>query len=101
MKIYKLNINSRFSEKNLNLTICNFDGIHLGHQDVINQLIENSKKNKYQSSLLSFSPHPRKFFEYSNDNFNIITKMFYHTTIIKNNSSVKQSYNRLCCIGLK
>ena len=74
MKIYKLNINSRFSEKNLNLTIGNFDGIHLGHQDVINQLIENSKKNKYQSSLLSFSPHPRKFFEYSNDNFNIITK---------------------------
>ena len=45
MKIYKLNINSRFSEKNLNLTIGNFDGIHLGHQDVINQLIENSKKN--------------------------------------------------------
>ena len=73
MKNYKLNTDSNFDEKDINLTIGNFDGVHLGHQHIIDHLIKISKKNNLKSCLLSFLPHPRKFFGKLNDNFNIIT----------------------------
>ena len=72
MKIFTLNINRSFHEKNLNLTIGNFDGIHLGHQSVIKQLIDISKSHNFQSALLSFNPHPREFFSTFKESFNII-----------------------------
>ena len=76
MKIFTLNINRSFHEKNLNLTIGNFDGIHLGHQSVIKQLIDISKSHNSQSALLSFNPHPREFFSTFKEPFNIITPTF-------------------------
>jgi len=76
VKIFKLNTNSSFHEKNLNLTIGNFDGIHLGHQSVIKQLTHISKLHNLQSALLSFNPHPREFFSTFDEPFNIITSDF-------------------------
>ena len=73
MKTYKLNTNSNFEEKDINLTIGNFDGVHLGHQHIIDNLIKISKENNYQSCLLSFLPHPRRFFGNLNENFNIVS----------------------------
>ena len=73
MKTYKLNTNSNFDEKDINLTIGNFDGIHLGHRHIVDELIKVSKINNHQSCLLSFLPHPRKFFGNFNENFNIIS----------------------------
>ena len=69
------NINSKLNNKPLCLTIGNFDGVHIGHKFILNKLIEDSKKNKLQSSVLSFHPHPRKFFDSNSNNFNIITDM--------------------------
>tara|TARA_Y100000590_G_scaffold462734_1_gene627603 strand:+ start:2623 stop:3552 length:930 start_codon:yes stop_codon:yes gene_type:complete len=76
VKIFNLKTSSQFKEKNLNLTIGNFDGIHLGHKNVIETLINISKKNNYKSAILSFNPHPREFFSKSNIPFNIITPLF-------------------------
>ncbi len=76
MKIFNLKTSSQFKEKNLNLTIGNFDGIHLGHKNVIETLINISKKNNYKSAILSFNPHPREFFSKSKIPFNIITPLF-------------------------
>lgn len=44
------------------LAIGNFDGIHQGHQALIQQTVERAKKHGCVSSLLSFEPHPRLFF---------------------------------------
>ena len=41
------------------VTIGTFDGVHLGHQQILKQLIENSRKSKLKSVLLTFFPHPR------------------------------------------
>ena len=76
MKIFTLNTKRPFHEKNLNLTIGNFDGVHLGHQSVIKQLINISQSHNFQSALLSFNPHPREFFSTLNEPFNIFTPKF-------------------------
>ena len=47
MKIYK-NLKIKESHKNSVIEIVNFDGIHLGHQKVINQA---KKKQRYTTCL--------------------------------------------------
>ncbi len=42
------------------VTIGNFDGVHLGHQKLINRTIQLAKANDYKSVVLSFYPHPKK-----------------------------------------
>ncbi len=42
------------------VTIGTFDGVHLGHQEIIKQLVKESIKNGGESVLITFYPHPRK-----------------------------------------
>ena len=41
------------------LTVGSFDGVHLGHVDVINHVVAAAKGAGAQSALLTFEPHPR------------------------------------------
>jgi len=41
------------------VTIGTFDGVHIGHQKVLLNLINSAKKNSASSVLLTFFPHPR------------------------------------------
>ncbi len=41
------------------LTIGNFDGLHLGHQSLIMNLVKNAKKFNAPSIVCTFRPHPR------------------------------------------
>jgi riboflavin kinase/FMN adenylyltransferase len=36
-----------------------FDGVHLGHQKILERIIDNTANNKYESLVLTFFPHPR------------------------------------------
>ena len=42
------------------LTLGNFDGIHLGHQTILNDIKEIAKSYNAKSALLTFEPHPIK-----------------------------------------
>ncbi len=42
------------------LTLGNFDGIHLGHQEILRTLSERAKKRGLPSVVYTFEPHPRK-----------------------------------------
>ncbi|TBV25156.1 MULTISPECIES: bifunctional riboflavin kinase/FAD synthetase [Flavobacteriaceae] len=57
MKIY--NSLTSYSKAPSVLTIGTFDGVHLGHQKIINRLITVAKEKNLESSLLTFFPHPR------------------------------------------
>jgi riboflavin kinase/FMN adenylyltransferase len=46
--------------KNPIVTVGTFDGIHYGHQKIIQRLQKIAKKNNGESVLLTFDPHPRK-----------------------------------------
>ena len=48
-----------FDEEASIVTIGTFDGVHLGHQQILKQLIDTSRKSKLKSVLLTFFPHPR------------------------------------------
>ena len=52
-------------------TVGYFDGVHLGHQKIIEKLVTDASKNKGKSILVSFWPHPRKVL-YPNDHFDYI-----------------------------
>ncbi|HEU0064240.1 MAG TPA: bifunctional riboflavin kinase/FAD synthetase [Flavisolibacter sp.] len=42
------------------ITIGTFDGVHEGHKKIISALIKEAKKNKGESIIITFHPHPRK-----------------------------------------
>ncbi|MDG5490836.1 bifunctional riboflavin kinase/FAD synthetase [Psychroserpens sp. SPM9] len=41
------------------ITIGTFDGVHIGHQKIIERLVKTGKKNHLKSIVLTFFPHPR------------------------------------------
>jgi len=45
------------------IAIGNFDGVHRGHQAVLNTAMEIAKKNNAPCYALSFEPHPRTLFK--------------------------------------
>jgi riboflavin kinase/FMN adenylyltransferase len=45
--------------KNAVVTIGTFDGVHLGHQEILKTLIAEAEKCEGESVLLTFYPHPR------------------------------------------
>lgn len=44
------------------LTIGNFDGVHLGHQALLNELRAAAQARGLQTAVVIFEPHPREFF---------------------------------------
>jgi riboflavin kinase / FMN adenylyltransferase len=61
MKIYK---NANLDKKHCKgvIAIGNFDGVHLGHQKVINEAKRKAKKNKLPFGVMTFEPVPVMFF---------------------------------------
>ena len=54
-----VNFNNYYNTKNTIITIGTFDGVHIGHQKIVKRLIKIAKKQKLQSVVLTFFPHPR------------------------------------------
>ncbi len=44
------------------LAIGNFDGMHLGHQALLNKLAQAAQSLNLTSAVMTFEPHPREFF---------------------------------------
>lgn len=44
------------------LTVGNFDGIHRGHQAMLQRVLAAARARGLQSCVLTFEPHPREFF---------------------------------------
>ena len=47
-------------------TIGTFDGIHIGHQKILNSLARFAKENSLKSVVITFDPHPRKIINKKN-----------------------------------
>ncbi|MBI95179.1 MAG: riboflavin biosynthesis protein RibF, partial [Flammeovirgaceae bacterium] len=62
MKIIKDNSTVKSSGYTI-ATIGYFDGIHLGHKKIINELVKQAKQKDGTSILITFWPHPRTVLE--------------------------------------
>jgi len=49
---------NKYQKSNTCLAIGAFDGLHKGHQLIINEAIKEARKNNYPAAVLSFHPHP-------------------------------------------
>ena len=74
MEIRNISLQSKVDVKLFHLAIGNFDGVHLGHQQIIKTLVNNAKKNDKHTAILSFNPHPRRFFSKDLDRYQIISE---------------------------
>jgi len=66
MKVIRGLENYNFKKKSV-VTIGTFDGVHLGHQKILLQLVKEAHKNNFYSVVLTFHPHPRKVVEKKNE----------------------------------
>ncbi|MCZ2356726.1 MAG: bifunctional riboflavin kinase/FAD synthetase [Bacteroidia bacterium] len=57
------------------LTIGTFDGLHLGHVAVLENLTEKAKSIHGQTGVLSFYPHPRKVLNPQSDNLKLLQSL--------------------------
>jgi riboflavin kinase/FMN adenylyltransferase len=57
--------------RNTSVAIGNFDGVHLGHQAVISEAATHAKKLGSSLSVITFDPHPRRFFRPDEPSFQL------------------------------
>lgn len=65
------------------ITIGTFDGVHIGHRKIIEQLIDSSKKHNLESTILTFFPHPRMVLQ-QNVDLKLINTIEERIEILKN-----------------
>ncbi|HSD08117.1 bifunctional riboflavin kinase/FAD synthetase [Flavobacterium sp.] len=49
------------------LTLGTFDGVHFGHRKILEKVTQNTEKDKYESLVLTFFPHPRMVLQEDSD----------------------------------
>ena len=72
MKVYR-HIDEFLKLKNAVVTIGTFDGVHFGHQKIINRLTEVAERCGGESVILTFFPHPRMILHPENNKLKLIT----------------------------
>ncbi len=83
MKIYH-HIEEFKTLNNAVVTIGTFDGVHVGHQKIINRLCEVAKKTDGESVILTFFPHPRMILHPEDENIKLINTISEKAALLEN-----------------
>ena len=70
MLVYKRLENIPKKDRGYSVAIGNFDGMHLGHQSVIE--IARKTSNKSSLGVVTFEPHPRQYFQKNQPTFRLM-----------------------------
>ena len=83
MKIYQ-NINEIPHNINRAITVGSFDGVHLGHLQILKKLKNEAKRKKLKTMIITFEPHPQVYFnQLKNEVFPLLTTSEEKTSIFK------------------
>ena len=63
MRLYRERTRLPDSARGSIAAIGNFDGVHLGHRAVIGQAVSRAREAGRPSAVVTFEPHPRRFFK--------------------------------------
>ena len=74
MKIYH-NLSEFKALKNAVVTIGTFDGVHIGHQKIIKQVVDRATEKSAESVILTFFPHPRMIIDPENQSLKMISTL--------------------------
>ena len=66
MKIFH-SINEFHSNKKTIVTLGTFDGVHIGHTEILKKLTQNTHDGEFESTVLTFFPHPRTVLQGKSD----------------------------------
>lgn len=66
------------------ITIGNFDGVHRGHQQLVEQVMQEAKRRGVPGIVLTFEPHPFEFFERGDHKIPRITRLREKFTALAN-----------------
>jgi len=86
MKIYR-NIEDFIPVDNAVVTIGTFDGVHIGHQKILSNLVESAREINGETVLLTFFPHPRMILHPEDDSLRLI-------------STIEEKANKLAACGI-
>lgn len=79
------------------LTIGNFDGVHLGHRAVIDQVVEAAQQRGFLSAVMIFEPQPQEFFSSQNSTSNYPLRIMDFSEKVKVLASL--NVDRLVCVN--
>src|ERR1043166_1812308 len=74
MKVYQ-SIEEFHGISNAVVTIGTFDGVHIGHQQIIKRLKDLAIEGKGETVVLSFFPHPRMVLQPDDNDLKLITTL--------------------------
>ncbi len=81
MKEIRVNIPVSIQNEPIAICLGNFDGIHKGHQKLIEKTVEVAKTNNIASAFFTFSSNPRKYF--SKDRYSQLTSIDDRKELVK------------------
>ena len=95
MKIYK-NLNIKKIHENAVVAIGNFDGLHLGHQKVLNQARLKAKRKNLKFGAITFEPIPNMFFNKNIKHYriNLIKQKIFYLKKIKLDFLIFINFNK-------
>jgi len=82
MKVYQ-SIEEFSGAKDAVVTIGTFDGVHVGHQQIISKLKEAAQQEKGETVVLTFFPHPRMVLQPDDNDLKLITTMPERIELLK------------------
>ncbi|MEX0679975.1 MAG: bifunctional riboflavin kinase/FAD synthetase [Balneolales bacterium] len=65
------------------LTVGTFDGVHLGHQALIQNVVRRAAEKKAPAVVVTFDPHPRDIINPASDGIRLLTTLFERSEIMK------------------
>lgn len=80
---YTKQIKEIVGEKRSVVTMGFFDGVHRGHQYILNNVKKEAQKTNSQSVVVSFNPHPRIVLSGVKDDFKLINSLTERVELIK------------------
>ena len=64
------------------ITVGSFDGVHLGHQALLQQVKNFARQHRYQSVIITFDPHPQEVLQ-NKSNFFLINSFEQKITLFE------------------